>query len=71
MEDSLTVMRGPRIEVELLFDKATTAWAKDRTWHPSQQLTRLRGGKLRMVIIIADSRELRFLNRRRCGSLRR
>lgn len=28
VEDSLTVMRGPRIEVELLFDKATAAWAQ-------------------------------------------
>ncbi len=58
VEDSLTVMRGPRIEVELIFEKGTAAWAKDRVWHPSQQLTRLPGGKLRMIVTIADSREL-------------
>ena len=58
VEDSLTVMRGPRINVELEFDKATAAWAKDRVWHPSQQLTRLPGGKLRMTLTVADSREL-------------
>lgn len=58
VEDSLTVMRGPRINVELEFDKATAAWMKDRIWHPSQQLTRLPGGKLRMALAIADSREL-------------
>lgn len=58
VEDSLTVMRGPRIEVELLFENATAAWVKDRVWHPSQQLTRLPGGKLRMVLAVADSREL-------------
>lgn len=58
VEDSLTVMRGPRIEVELIFEKGTAAWAKDRLWHPSQQLTRVPGGKLRMTITIADSREL-------------
>lgn len=58
VEDSLTVMRGPRIEVELLFEKATAAWVKDRVWHPSQQLTGLPGGKLRMVLAVADSREL-------------
>ncbi|HEU5409327.1 MAG TPA: WYL domain-containing protein, partial [Nitrospira sp.] len=58
VEDSLTVMRGPRITVELEFDKATAAWVKDRVWHPSQQLTRLPGGKLRMTLAIADSREL-------------
>lgn len=58
VEDSLTVMRGPRIEVELIFEKGTAAWAKDRVWHPSQQLTRLPGGKLRMAFTVADSREL-------------
>jgi len=58
VEDSLTVMRGPRIEVELIFEKGTAAWAKDRVWHPSQQLTRLPGGKLRMILTVADSREL-------------
>ena len=58
VEDSLTVMRGPRIEVELIFEKGTAAWAKDRIWHPSQQLTRLSGGTLRMTLTVADSREL-------------
>ncbi len=29
VQDALTVMRGPRVEMELLFDKATAAWAKD------------------------------------------
>ena len=41
VEDALTVMRGPRITVELEFDKPTAAWAKDRVWHPSQQRQRL------------------------------
>jgi len=58
VEDSLTVMRGPRIEVELIFEKGTAAWAKDRVWHASQQLTRLPGGKMRMTFTVADSREL-------------
>ncbi len=58
VEDSITVMRGPRIEAELIFEKTTAAWVKDRTWHPSQRLTRLPGGKLRMEISVADSREL-------------
>lgn len=58
VEDSLTVMRGPRIDVEVEFDKPTAAWAKDRIWHPSQQLKRLPGGRLRMTITVADSREL-------------
>ncbi|OQW34287.1 MAG: transcriptional regulator [Nitrospira sp. SG-bin1] len=58
VEDSLTVMRGPRVEVELELDKPTAAWAKDRVWHPSQQLARLPGGRLRMAVTVADSREL-------------
>lgn len=58
VEDSLTVMRGPRIDVELEFDKSTAAWAKHRVWHPRQELKRLQGGKLRMTLSVADSREL-------------
>ncbi|MDH5669194.1 MAG: transcriptional regulator [Nitrospira sp.] len=58
VQDALTVMRGPRIEVELLFDKATAAWAKDRVWHPSQQSKRTTGGTLHMTLTVADSREL-------------
>lgn len=59
VQDALTVMRGgPRIEVELLFNKATAAWVRDRLWHPSQQLTRLKDGRLRMVLTVADTREL-------------
>jgi predicted DNA-binding transcriptional regulator YafY len=58
VQDSLTVMRGPRIEVELSFDKATAAWAKDRTWHPSQRLTPLKGGRLKLALTVANTREL-------------
>lgn len=58
VQDTLTVMRGPRIEVELLFDKATAAWAKDRTWHASQMTKPLKDGRMRMTITVADSREL-------------
>ncbi|RPJ79113.1 MAG: WYL domain-containing protein [Acidobacteria bacterium] len=39
VQDALRVMRGGRpVTVELLFDKATAAWVKDRTWHPSRLL---------------------------------
>lgn len=58
VEDSLTVMRGPRIAVELSFEKATAAWVKDRIWHPSQQLKHLPRGRIRMTLTVADSREL-------------
>ena len=31
------IMRGRRIEVELLFSKKVAAWVKDKLWHPSQE----------------------------------
>jgi predicted DNA-binding transcriptional regulator YafY len=58
VEDSLTVMRGPRMTVELEFNKPTAAWAKDRVWHPSQQLKRLSKGRMQMTLSLADSREV-------------
>lgn len=58
VEDSLTVMRGRRIDIELEFDKPTAAWVKDRMWHPSQRLTRLSRGRLRMALSMAETREL-------------
>jgi len=56
--DALRVMRGKPVTVELLFDTATTAWVKDRTWHPSQQTTLERGGRLRMTLTVAATPEL-------------
>ena len=56
--DALRVMRGKPVAVELLFDKATTAWVKDRTWHPSQQTVLEKGGHLRMTLTVAATPEL-------------
>jgi hypothetical protein len=58
VQDALVVMRGRQIPVELMFDRATAAWAKDRIWHPSQQLARLRDGRIRMELRVADTRGL-------------
>ena len=57
VEAALVVMRGRLIEVELAFDRATAAWARDRVWHPSQHLVSTRAG-LRMRLRVADMREL-------------
>jgi predicted DNA-binding transcriptional regulator YafY len=56
--DALRVMRGKPVTVELLFDKATTAWVKDRTWHPSQQTTLENSGRLRMTLTVGATPEL-------------
>lgn len=58
VQDALIVMRGKAIEVELLFDRSTAAWVKDREWHRSQQLENLRDGRVRMRLRVADTREL-------------
>jgi predicted DNA-binding transcriptional regulator YafY len=58
LKDALVVMRGEPIEVELLFDKKTTAWAKDREWHPSQEVSMLKGGRMKLRLRVADTREL-------------
>ena len=58
VQDALVVMRGRQIAVELVFDRPTAAWARDRVWHPSQELVPLRNGKLRMTLRVADTREL-------------
>lgn len=56
--DSLVVMHGRPIDVELLFDRPTAAWVRDRLWHPSQRLEPAGGGRLRMTLRVADTREL-------------
>ena len=37
VQDALMVMRGRRIEVELLFAKTAAPWVQDKIWHPSQE----------------------------------
>jgi predicted DNA-binding transcriptional regulator YafY len=58
VQDALMVMRGRRIDVELLFSKTAAAWVKDKLWHPSQQTTLSRDGRLRMALKVADTDEL-------------
>lgn len=58
VQSALTVMRGRPIDVALRFDKSTAAWAKDRLWHPSQNIVPLKNGGMTMTLTVADSREL-------------
>jgi len=58
VQDSLMVMRGKRVEVELLFSKAAAAWVKDKVWHPSQEASLLKDGRLKMTLKVADTAEL-------------
>jgi predicted DNA-binding transcriptional regulator YafY len=59
VRDALVVMRGgQQIEVELRFDRKTSAWVKDRIWHPSQKATIGKDGCLTLVLRVADTPEL-------------
>ena len=58
VRDALGAMRGPLIEIELLFNRATAAWVKDQTWHSSQKITTLKDGQLKMVLEVSDTQEL-------------
>jgi predicted DNA-binding transcriptional regulator YafY len=59
VQDALGIMRsGRRIEVELLFSKKAAAWVKDKTWHPSQENSLFKDGRLKMIVKVADNDEL-------------
>jgi predicted DNA-binding transcriptional regulator YafY len=58
VQDALMIMRGRRIDVELLFSKKVATWVKDKLWHSSQELVPLRDGRLRMTLKVADTDEL-------------
>ena len=59
VRDALVVMRGgEQIEVELRFDRKTSAWAKDRIWHASQKATVDSKGCLTLTLRVADTPEL-------------
>jgi len=58
VRDALVVMRGKPVEVELVFDRPTAAWVKDRQWHPSQKISTHKDGRLTVTLRVADTREL-------------
>jgi predicted DNA-binding transcriptional regulator YafY len=59
VRNALVVMRsGTPIELELHFDRKTTAWAKNRVWHPSQRITVDPDGCITLKIDVARNAEL-------------
>jgi predicted DNA-binding transcriptional regulator YafY len=59
LRGALTAMRGSEtIDVELRFDRRTSAWSRDRIWHPSQTATLSRDGRLTLRLQVADTPEL-------------
>jgi len=58
VQDALMVMRGRRMDVELLFSRTAAAWMKDKLWHSSQDTVPMKDGRLRMTLKVADTDEL-------------
>jgi predicted DNA-binding transcriptional regulator YafY len=58
VQDALMIMRGRRIEVELLFSKTVTPWLKDKSWHPSQEISLSKDGRMTLTLKVADTDEL-------------
>ena len=58
VQDALMIMRGRRIDVELLFSKKVAAWVKDKLWHASQETFPMKDGRLRITLKVADTDEL-------------
>ncbi len=54
----VAMVGGKPVEVELRFDRKTSAWAKDRIWHPSQKATMGKDGCLTLELKVADTPEL-------------
>jgi predicted DNA-binding transcriptional regulator YafY len=58
VQDALMIMRGRRIDVELLFSKKVAGWVKDKLWHSSQETVSMKDGRLGMTLKVADTDEL-------------
>ena len=54
----VAMVGGKPIEVELRFDRKTSAWAKDRIWHPSQKANVGKDGCLTLELKVTDTPEL-------------
>ncbi len=60
LADAWGIMPGDALtEVELRFSAAVAALIRERIWHPSQKLEELSDGAIRMVVRVADPREMR------------
>jgi predicted DNA-binding transcriptional regulator YafY len=56
---SFGVVHEPAIRVRIRFEKAWATYVEERTWHPSQKLTKLGGGRLELAMEVGGASELR------------
>lgn len=56
---SFGVIAEPAVRVRIRFDPRWASWVAERTWHPSQELTRHRDGSLELVMQVGGTAEVR------------
>lgn len=58
-EHSLGIYSGPPVDVALEFSPRAAPYVSEKTWHPSQSVTALPGGRLAMRLKVSDDFALR------------
>lgn len=56
---SFGVVHEPATRVRIVFEKAWATYVEERTWHPSQKLSRRPGGKLELAMEVGGASEIR------------
>jgi predicted DNA-binding transcriptional regulator YafY len=56
---SFGVVNEPPMRVRIRFDRRWADWVAERTWHPTQALTRRRGGVLELTMDVGGAAEVR------------
>lgn len=53
------IIDGPPEQVELAFSEQVTGYIRERSWHPTQQLSTMPDGRLKLRLAVANTVELR------------
>lgn len=56
---SFGVIAEPAVRVRILFERRWATYVEERTWHPSQSLTRRPGGRVELAMDVGGTAELR------------
>ncbi len=56
---SFGVVAEPAVRVRIRFDRRWATYVEEHVWHPSQSLTRLRGGHVELTLDVGGTAELR------------
>jgi proteasome accessory factor B len=53
------IVRGEQVDVCVVFSRAVAPWVRGRLWHSTQELRELPGGRLELLLRVADTGEVR------------